>query len=296
MGSVRDHRDRWLGDRRRLRRRCAGHRARTALPVDAPTPGVVESIWVAAAAGSNRTRDAARALPGLGLEGDRHALSTGTFPTGIPGSALTLVAGEYATHSTRRWHRRAPTQCRHPRHRPQRTGRPRLYDRRRPVPWDASMRAVRRRRALLVQVDPAATRSPRRSPSEISSTRARSGWVMRSRRSSRSRRRPPRPLLRAENIWRVTICERRVESGGSDVRRIRPGRRRAREDELQNEVIILRLTALNELREFGQGALNGPNVRGASLPSDGGCRPRCRRSAFASPCRLRRRRGSRFRR
>ena len=35
-----------------------------------------------------------RALPGLGLEGDRHALSTGTFPTGIPGSALTLIAGE----------------------------------------------------------------------------------------------------------------------------------------------------------------------------------------------------------
>ena len=65
------------------------------LPVDAPTPGVVESIWVAAAAGqATELCDIARALPGLGLEGDRHALSTGTFPTGIPGSALTLVAGE----------------------------------------------------------------------------------------------------------------------------------------------------------------------------------------------------------
>jgi hypothetical protein len=60
-----------------------------------PGVGVVESIWVAAAAGhATESRAAVRALPGLGLEGDRHALSTGTFPTGIPGSALTLIAGE----------------------------------------------------------------------------------------------------------------------------------------------------------------------------------------------------------
>jgi hypothetical protein len=64
-------------------------------PVAAPGAGVVESIWVAATAGhATESRDLTRALPGLGLEGDRHALSTGTFPTGLPGSALTLIAGE----------------------------------------------------------------------------------------------------------------------------------------------------------------------------------------------------------
>jgi hypothetical protein len=34
------------------------------------------------------------ALAGKGLEGDRHVAGTGTFPSGRPGSALTLVAAE----------------------------------------------------------------------------------------------------------------------------------------------------------------------------------------------------------
>ena len=37
---------------------------------------------------------AVTALPGKGLEGDRHVLGTGTFPSGKPGSALTLIEGE----------------------------------------------------------------------------------------------------------------------------------------------------------------------------------------------------------
>ena len=35
-----------------------------------------------------------RALAGHGLEGDRHVAGTGTFPSGLPGSALTLIEAE----------------------------------------------------------------------------------------------------------------------------------------------------------------------------------------------------------
>jgi MOSC domain-containing protein YiiM len=35
-----------------------------------------------------------RALRGQGLDGDRHAAGTGTFPSGFPGSALTLIEAE----------------------------------------------------------------------------------------------------------------------------------------------------------------------------------------------------------
>ena len=35
-----------------------------------------------------------RALPGRGLEGDRHVSGDGTFPSGVPGSALTLIEAE----------------------------------------------------------------------------------------------------------------------------------------------------------------------------------------------------------
>lgn len=59
------------------------------------TSGVVESICIAARAGEQITMlDTARALPGQGLDGDRHALGTGTFPSGMPGSALTLIEAE----------------------------------------------------------------------------------------------------------------------------------------------------------------------------------------------------------
>src|SRR6185437_14343336 len=36
----------------------------------------------------------AEAIPGSGLDGDRHALGTGTFASGVPGSALTLIEAE----------------------------------------------------------------------------------------------------------------------------------------------------------------------------------------------------------
>ena len=36
----------------------------------------------------------ARALAGQGLEGDRHVTGSGTFPSGLPGSALTLIEAE----------------------------------------------------------------------------------------------------------------------------------------------------------------------------------------------------------
>jgi MOSC domain-containing protein YiiM len=69
-----------------------------ALPALAEAPtgtGVVEAIVVAAAAGEPATTlDEAHAVPGAGLEGDRHARGTGTFPSGVPGSAITLIEAE----------------------------------------------------------------------------------------------------------------------------------------------------------------------------------------------------------
>ena len=60
-----------------------------------PTPGRVETICVAAGAGEpTRVLDTVGALAGHGLDGDRHALGTGTFPSGVPGSALTLIEAE----------------------------------------------------------------------------------------------------------------------------------------------------------------------------------------------------------
>jgi MOSC domain-containing protein YiiM len=57
--------------------------------------GKVEAIAFAASAGEQaRLVDSARALPGQGLEGDRHVTGTGTFPSGMPGSALTLIEAE----------------------------------------------------------------------------------------------------------------------------------------------------------------------------------------------------------
>lgn len=62
----------------------------------APTAaGVLEAIYVAASAGEAvRVLESARALAGRGLDGDRHVAGTGTFPSGLPGSALTLIAAE----------------------------------------------------------------------------------------------------------------------------------------------------------------------------------------------------------
>jgi hypothetical protein len=69
--------------------------ARPTLPTAPTTPGTVEGIWVSASAGqAAQAVGSVRALAGQGLEGDRHANGTGTFPSGLPGSALTLVEAE----------------------------------------------------------------------------------------------------------------------------------------------------------------------------------------------------------
>ena len=69
--------------------------ARPALPEAPPGSGSVEHIWIAGGAGEPATAGASvRALAGRGLEGDRHVDGRGTFPSGPPGSALTLVEAE----------------------------------------------------------------------------------------------------------------------------------------------------------------------------------------------------------
>jgi MOSC domain-containing protein YiiM len=60
-----------------------------------PAPGTVAAIAIAASAGQPaQVLDSARALTGQGLAGDRHVSGTGTFPSGLPGSALTLIEAE----------------------------------------------------------------------------------------------------------------------------------------------------------------------------------------------------------
>ena len=64
-------------------------------PAAPPAAGTVEAISIAANAGEEAiTLESARALAGRGLEGDRHVAGTGTFPSGMPGSALTLIEAE----------------------------------------------------------------------------------------------------------------------------------------------------------------------------------------------------------
>jgi hypothetical protein len=69
-----------------------------ALPPRAAAPkaaGTIEGIWVAPAAGEAiGARAVVRALAGHGLEGDRMVAGTGTFPSRLPGSALTLIEAE----------------------------------------------------------------------------------------------------------------------------------------------------------------------------------------------------------
>jgi MOSC domain-containing protein YiiM len=61
-------------------------------PAAPRTTGRVSAIFVARAAGQPAVSlPEARALPGLGLQGDRHVDGAGTFPSGAPGSALTLI-------------------------------------------------------------------------------------------------------------------------------------------------------------------------------------------------------------
>jgi MOSC domain-containing protein YiiM len=57
--------------------------------------GVVEEIRVATAAATPSVAlQSVRALAGRGLEGDRHVTGDGTFPSGVAGSALTLIEAE----------------------------------------------------------------------------------------------------------------------------------------------------------------------------------------------------------
>jgi hypothetical protein len=57
--------------------------------------GRVEGIFLAARAGApTRSPLSVAAQPGRGLEGDRHASGHGTFPSFLPGSALTLISAE----------------------------------------------------------------------------------------------------------------------------------------------------------------------------------------------------------
>ena len=69
--------------------------ARPSLPQAPGATGRVEQIWVSPTAGEPATAVAsARALAGRGLDGDRHVTGAGTFPSGLPGSALTLIEAE----------------------------------------------------------------------------------------------------------------------------------------------------------------------------------------------------------
>lgn len=69
--------------------------ARPPRPGPPATAGLVDEIWVAGAAGEpGRVLAQAHALAGWGLEGDRHTTGAGTFPSGLPGSALTLIEAE----------------------------------------------------------------------------------------------------------------------------------------------------------------------------------------------------------
>jgi hypothetical protein len=69
--------------------------ARPPLPEPPADPGTVEGIWLASSAGEPaREVQSARALAGRGLEDDRHVTGKGTFASGLPGSALTLVEAE----------------------------------------------------------------------------------------------------------------------------------------------------------------------------------------------------------
>lgn len=57
--------------------------------------GAVEAISVASTAGEPPQLLACTvAIAGKGLEGDRHVTGRGTFPSGLPGSALTLIEAE----------------------------------------------------------------------------------------------------------------------------------------------------------------------------------------------------------
>jgi MOSC domain-containing protein YiiM len=69
--------------------------AMPAQPAPPSRAGTVEAVAVASSAGEPaRLLQEVRAVAGKGLEGDRHVTGRGTFPSGPPGSALTLIEAE----------------------------------------------------------------------------------------------------------------------------------------------------------------------------------------------------------
>jgi hypothetical protein len=69
--------------------------ARPARPSPPASAGTIEGIWIAPAAGEPaQLVNTVLALAGRGLDGDRHVAGTGTFPSGLPGSSLTLIEAE----------------------------------------------------------------------------------------------------------------------------------------------------------------------------------------------------------
>lgn len=69
--------------------------ARPESPPRPGPPGRVEAITLAPRAGRPvESVDRAQALAGRGLKGDRHVVGKGTFPSGVSGSALTLIERE----------------------------------------------------------------------------------------------------------------------------------------------------------------------------------------------------------
>lgn len=57
--------------------------------------GSLEQIWIAGGTGeAGRGLGVARLIPGGGIEGDRYLSGRGTFPSGRPGAALTLIEAE----------------------------------------------------------------------------------------------------------------------------------------------------------------------------------------------------------
>ncbi len=69
--------------------------ARPELSVAPATIGRVRAIFVSPTAGApSESLQAGLAIAGQGLEGDRHVSGRGTFPSGLPGSALTLIEEE----------------------------------------------------------------------------------------------------------------------------------------------------------------------------------------------------------
>ena len=148
--------------------------ARPPLPKAPSDSGTVEAIYIAPAAGAPAQRvENVRALAGSGLDGDRHVAGRGTFPSDMPGSALTLIEAEvcvFVYPFARR--QRTPPQRGHPWHRSERLGRPRVPGRHGSLPWHAAVRAMHGHRALRVASRPARARTPRRPARRHFGTRA----------------------------------------------------------------------------------------------------------------------------